>query len=117
MDDRALKMKDAIVTDAGDIRDWFQLPQLARVVTVNSSAGFEALLYGIPTVTLGRNWYTSMTRLSESYLPTFMNSAIAPCDPDRSVWSAAVYHLARGIEQKKFFLSGADFGRHLNTVL
>ena len=117
MDDRALKMKDAIVTDAGDIRDWFQLPQLARVVTVNSSAGFEALLYGIPTVTLGRNWYTSMTGVSESRLPTFMNSAIVPCDPDRSAWSPAVYHLARGIEQKKFFLSGADFGRHLNTVL
>jgi hypothetical protein len=117
MDDGAFRIDGAIVTDAGDIRDWFQLPQLARVVTVNSSASFESLLYGIPTVTLGRNWYTGLTAIGESYLPTFMNDAVRPADPDRPSWSAAVYQLARGIEQKKFFLSGADFGRHLNTVL
>jgi capsule polysaccharide modification protein KpsS len=58
---KASMIKGVPMVYAGDIRDYLEDEKVERVVTVNSSVGFEALLYGKQVYTLGKNWYTGLT--------------------------------------------------------
>jgi hypothetical protein len=59
---KARDIPGAIVVQDGDIRDYLEDPAVERVITVNSSVGFEALLYGKEVYTIGKNWYTGLTK-------------------------------------------------------
>jgi hypothetical protein len=102
MHDKARQIKGAIVTDEGDIRDYLSNPNVHRVATVNSTVGFEALLHGIPTATLGENWYTRLTGIQQSSLGTFLNTAgVRPSQYEP--WPAAVYLMTQGIDDHEFY--------------
>jgi hypothetical protein len=104
--DKARQIPGAIVVTGGDIRDYLNLPNMHKVFTVNSSVGFESMLYGLPVATIGNNWYTSLTGVREDGLRDWMrvlNEKDKNCNP----WPAAVYRLADGITVGEFIGNGA----------
>jgi capsular polysaccharide export protein len=58
----------------GDIREYLDDGRIERVLTVNSSVGFEALLYGKEVYTLGANWYTHLTHRDNQSMLNFTSN-------------------------------------------
>jgi hypothetical protein len=79
---KARDIPGAIVVQDGDIRDYLEDPAVERVITVNSSVGFEALLYGKEVYTIGSNWYTGLTKGIWKIKNFLMHRVVVPDSDD-----------------------------------
>jgi hypothetical protein len=104
---KAHEIPGAIVVGGGDIRDYLALPQMHRVFAVNSSVGFESMLYGLSTVTIGRNWYTPLTSVNEEYLREWIHTYTEK-QADNTPWPGAIYRMASGIQIGEFCADGTQ---------